>query len=683
MLHFKDFLPTAPPPDAADRVFIRHDQSFAAVIDGVSGCSYPKLAADMCVEVLESLGSETRDIPLKAILDRMHERLRSFSTARLMAVAALVRAVGDGYEVAMVGNLALVDASNPKRARLAVEATTQPLSALGQDGAPRIVTCTLPMPKDGFHVLATDGLHPQRLAHAVAQHGESATNADWRALGERVCTDSDWSFLVFPFERRLHFQRDHWPYDPFVGVQEGHDHERRGLAELADALFRSNRYPGFRILGSMTVDRARASYLADGVLVIPEGLVLLELKDHWGRIEIPLESGAGMRTHRREPESNPVYKLKKALRHISGWVPDLPLEPWQRKMAAVVFTNPGAQVFGVRASGQIDAAPLISGEVMVAGTARFPALLADFLKPFRTQSKGGRVRLLSPAEIEEVAGRLAAGQEEEAEDPEAWRIGSYSFDRKPAQETGYHALHTGRSNRGKAVLLKHYRLKSLMRGDRDAALAALGREAEILSELPQDPRLERLLGHGEDGDAYYVILEAVQAPDLDQWLAGDPPRAERLAILRDLAELLALLAEADVVHRGITPKSLRVRDGRPVLTGFELARLDSVATLLVDARRLFDQQYQAREVFVGGVLGPATDSYSLGALAIRMLAGTLPFRDFQELAVRRGKPGFWEKVAAGMALPPPAAADVKRLLSPDPIQRPTGRALVDLVSGWS
>ncbi|WP_194913001.1 protein kinase [Azospirillum sp. INR13] len=452
---------------------------------------------------------------------------------------------------------------------------------------------------------------------------------------------------------------------------------------MADALFRSNRYPGFRILGSMTVDRARASYLADGVLVIPEGLVLLELKDHWGRIEIPLESGADMRPERRKPERNPVNKLKTALRHFSGWVPDLPLDHWQRKMAAVVFTNPGAQVFGVRASGQVDAAPLISGEVMVAGTARFPALLADFLKPFRSQSKGGRVRLLSPAEIEEVAGRLAAGQEEEAEDPEAWRIGSYSFDRKPAQETGYHALHTGRSNRGKPVLLKHYRLKSLMRGDRDAALAALGREAEILSELPQDPRLERLLGHGEDGDAYYVILEAVQAPDLDQWLGGDPPRAERLAILRDLAELLALLAEADVVHRGITPKSLRVRDGRPVLTGFELARLDSVATLLVDARRLFDQQYQAREVFVGGVLGPATDSYSLGALAIRMLAGTLPFRDFQELAVRRGKPGFWEKIAAGMALPPSAAADVKRLLSPDPIQRPTGRALVDLVSGWS
>lgn len=683
MLHFKDFLPAAPPPDAADRVFIRHDQAFAAVIDGVSGCSYPKLAADMCVEALESFGSEIGQAPLKVILNHMHERLRGFSTARLMAVAALVRADGERYEVAIVGNLGLVDASNPKRARLVAEATTQPLSALGQDGAPQIVAYSLPMPKDGFHVLATDGLNPQRLAHTIAQQDEAATNADWRAIGERVCTDPDWSFLVFPFERRLHFQRDHWPYDPFIGVQEGHDHERRGLAELADALFRSNSYPGFRILGSMTVDRTRASYLADGVLIIPEGIVLLELKDHWGRIEIPLESGAGMRTHRREPESNPVYKLKKALRHISGWVPDLPLEPWQRKIAAVVFTNPEAQVFGVRASGQIDTAPLISGEVMVAGTARFPVLLADFLKPFRNLSRGGRTRLLSPEEIEKTAKRLACGQDEDTDGSETWCIGSYVFDREPTQKTGYHALHSGRSNRGKPVLLKYYRLKSLMRGDREAALAALGREAEILSELPQDPRLERLLSHGEDGDAYYVILETVQGPDLDQWLSNEPPRIERLSILRDLADLLVLLAEVDLVHRGITPKSVRVRDGRPVLTGFELARLDSVATLMVDARQLFDQQYQAREVFVGGGLGPATDSYSLGALAIRLLAGTLPFRDFQELAIRRGRPGFWERAAASMALPPAASADLKRLLSPDPAQRPTGRALVDLVSGWS
>lgn len=313
---------------------------------------------------------------------------------------------------------------------------------------------------------------------------------------------------------------------------------------------------------------------------------------------------------------------------------------------------------------------------MVAKTGQFPDTLRAFLSKCHSKCR------LSPNEIEDVATKLAKAEVEREDSGKAWSIGRYTFDASSGRETGYFTLYKGQSDRGKGVWLKRYPLKALYRGDRSVAMEALGREARILQDLPVDQRLERLLDSGEQADAFYTIIEAVDAPDLDAWLEGNPPRADRLELLKDLADLLSLLADEKVVHRSISPKTVLVNKVRPLLTGFELAQLDSVATLMVDARRLFDQRYLPRETFTGGAHGAATDTYSFGALAIKVLSGELPFKDFQELSVRRGRPGYWERIVRSMGLARENVPDVKRIMAEDPARRPIGRELHAIVAKW-
>lgn len=687
--HFKEFLPAKPlsPEGSAVRVFMDAGADFAAVIHGVPNCENPKLAADICREALEQMGPELEAIPLPDILLHLHKKLAASPTMGLRAAMGVVRACGENYDVATVGNVNLIEFDGEfdgnRRGKIYKATSGQLSSALGQNGTPEINAFSVPLQRNGYFILVSDGLSPQQLADTLKGDAPPTTNREWLDAAERSSVDNDWSFIVFPFERLSQHDRSNWPYDPFVGPQEGRDHERRGLAEIADVLFRSGIAPGFRIVGGITPDKARSSYLADGVLIIPEGIIIMELKDHFGRIEVPLESGHEMRIANRSrgyrEERNPVAKLKAVTRALQGknWGGEYPLEAWQKKMAAVIFTNTRGEVIGIDGSGNAREAPLISGEVMVAKTGQFPAVLEKYLSKFKPRCR------LKPNEIEAVASKLAKSELEHKYGGEKWSIGRYTFDATSGRETGYYTLYKGQSDKGKEVWLKLYPLKALYRGDRSVAMEALGREVRILQDLPVDQRLERLLDSGEQADAFYTIIEAIDAPDLETWLGGNPSRADRLSFLTDLADLLSLLDDEKVVHRSITPKAILVRKGRPILTGFELAQLDSVATLMVDARRLFDQQYLPLEVFTGGAQGAATDTYSFGALAIRVLSGALPFKDCQELHVRRQRPGYWEKVMLSMGLSSGNLPDVKRIMAADPAGRPIGRELHAIVAKWS
>lgn len=146
--------------------------------------------------------------------------------------------------------------------------------------------------------------------------------------------------------------------------------------------------------------------------------------------------------------------------------------------------------------------------------------------------------------------------------------------------------------------------------------------------------------------------------------SGGSLRTERLtsselgAVLAQLADALAFLHEAAIVHGDLKPDNVLFRDGaahEPVLSDFGLAQ----AGAATQARIGGTAGYIAPEVSELGQLGPAADVFSFGALLATCVA---QLKD------------------ASAPLQARAAALIERLGARDPAARPATRALAGLVN---
>ncbi|MGH9379260.1 MAG: tetratricopeptide repeat protein [Thermoanaerobaculia bacterium] len=154
-------------------------------------------------------------------------------------------------------------------------------------------------------------------------------------------------------------------------------------------------------------------------------------------------------------------------------------------------------------------------------------------------------------------------------------------------------------------------------------------ERQILAGL-EHPAIARLLDGGvlEDGTPYFV-MERVEGERIDSWCD-----ARRLGI-RERLELLCRVCEAVdyahrklVVHRDLKPGNVFVTEaGDPKLLDFGVAKLLSDAgpemTLTREAAPL-TPEWAAPEQIDGRAVTTATDIYSLGAIAYRLLSGVRP-----------------------------------------------------------
>lgn len=384
-------------------------------------------------------------------------------------------------------------------------------------------------------------------------------------------------------------------------------------------------------------------------------------------------------------EDSPVRKLTAALRKFKEWPLGVTIPQTQlTKVAALVFTGRSGEVTGRLQNGQCQRAPLNLGEVIVAKTRQLPSQLVQHMHQQQIRPLPGQPGPITEAQIMVIARTIAEAAQRGADT--AIRIGDILVDPVPLEENAYYSLHDARlEGKERRFRVKRFHMKPLTRGDTVISAQSLAREWAVLkNELPRDSRLEdiRQEPHVDGGDVY-VVLERVDAPTLEEWLDTDPSRSDRLRFLRELADIAGLLSQNNVVHRNLTPQTVLVRDGKPFLTSFQLARIHDAVTLLMDARQLLDQQYQPPETFNGGVLGAATDAYAVGVIALKVLTGEVPFETFQQLNMRRSKPGFWENISLQAGLSEEALLDLKRLLSRDPAARPVGQELVNAIGRWS
>jgi serine/threonine protein kinase len=191
-------------------------------------------------------------------------------------------------------------------------------------------------------------------------------------------------------------------------------------------------------------------------------------------------------------------------------------------------------------------------------------------------------------------------------------------------------------------------LKVLSDGSASAAgNARLVREARAAAAFDH-PNAVAIFDVGELDGAPYLVMELVEGRTL-RHAATDPevPLSTRVAQLSGVARALAAAHERGLVHRDIKPENVMVRDdGIVKVLDFGIARrtggtveplsptpAPALPALTVEGVKLGTPVYMAPEQIRGEELDGRTDQFAWGVLAYELLAGRLPWRGADALAV--------------------------------------------------
>jgi serine/threonine-protein kinase len=155
-------------------------------------------------------------------------------------------------------------------------------------------------------------------------------------------------------------------------------------------------------------------------------------------------------------------------------------------------------------------------------------------------------------------------------------------------------------------------------------------EAEAVARL-QHPNVVQIYEVGEHDGLPFCALEYLDGGNLAEKIDGKPqPPRQAAEVVRTLALALHAVHRQGVVHRDLKPANVMLTaDGTPKVTDFGLAKtLDGGAGPTVTGRILGTPAYMAPEQAggYGGLVGPATDVYALGAVLYEMLTGRPPLQ---------------------------------------------------------
>ncbi|MFQ3672789.1 MAG: serine/threonine-protein kinase [Aggregatilineales bacterium] len=207
--------------------------------------------------------------------------------------------------------------------------------------------------------------------------------------------------------------------------------------------------------------------------------------------------------------------------------------------------------------------------------------------------------------------------------------------------------------------------------DDELSQQLIQREMTFFRNL-KHPNICQMLGSGLHQGAPYIIMEYVEGEELEDVLEvrGVLTLEETRLIIRDIAAALDYLHEHNILHCDVKPRNIILQDVRAVLTDFGTARMLS-GTQSTGHLLLTTPDYTAPEQLrEDGHPSPATDVYSLGVVAYRMLVGQKPF----EGSLRQKMLAIVHTPARdprdlNSAIPRPTAEAILRALDKDPARR--------------
>jgi Protein kinase domain len=222
---------------------------------------------------------------------------------------------------------------------------------------------------------------------------------------------------------------------------------------------------------------------------------------------------------------------------------------------------------------------------------------------------------------------------------------------------------------GARVAVKRFVIKG-SKSWKDVELAE--REATVLSSLSH-PSLPVYVDHFEEGGALYLVMQKIEGENLAS-IAKRGAILSQEDVVRFLSEAAVVLdylhgRSPPVIHRDINPKNvIRRPDGSYVLVDFGAVRdklkPEGGSTVVGTFGYMATEQFQGRAL-------PASDVYSVGATAIRMLTGTEP-----ENLPHKGL-GIDVPAALGRSVDSNLAEALAKMLDPDPDRR--ARSITPLV----
>ncbi len=160
----------------------------------------------------------------------------------------------------------------------------------------------------------------------------------------------------------------------------------------------------------------------------------------------------------------------------------------------------------------------------------------------------------------------------------------------------------------------------------------LRKEAQVLAAI-RHPGLVSVYSGGVHGPYEYVVMERILGVDLGEHLSRTlqsgraPVLRDVVAVLAQLADGLAAVHRAGVVHRDVKPENVMLAPGgRVVLTDFGvfLAAFDVARS----GERSGSPAYIAPETIRGDVDAASAflvDVYGFGIVAYEMISGALPY----------------------------------------------------------
>jgi serine/threonine protein kinase len=153
------------------------------------------------------------------------------------------------------------------------------------------------------------------------------------------------------------------------------------------------------------------------------------------------------------------------------------------------------------------------------------------------------------------------------------------------------------------------------------------REAKTAAALDH-PNIIPIYRVSTGGTLFWYAMKFLEGESLEQLLKdrGRLPLDLTLKILRQVGEALDYAHEHHVVHRDMKPANVMLDSRmRVIVTDFGIAKALTEGTLTASGSVIGTPYFMSPEQGMGKVVTGASDQYSVGVMAYRMLAGHVPF----------------------------------------------------------
>lgn len=184
----------------------------------------------------------------------------------------------------------------------------------------------------------------------------------------------------------------------------------------------------------------------------------------------------------------------------------------------------------------------------------------------------------------------------------------------------------------------------------------------------------------------FIVLEFIDGLSLREVIDKQGPMSiiDVCRIGAGLANGIAALHSADIIHRDVKPSNIRLRsDGTPVLLDLGIAKiLCSTQDTTGSGPVLLTHRYAAPERLAGEKVGPPSDVYSLGLILFEMLTGDIALAGAtsSETRILRLSPTAQNPRELRPDVPIDLAHTIQWCLARNPRARPTASQVAKLLA---